>query len=183
MSPEMVDAMVERLASTYRIEVEDEMLNAWRASFSSTKPDFVEEAVNRWIATQQWFPSPAQMHGIFREMTPAPAPRVPVGTPGCNGSGWIAQEDDEGGASPCRRCNPFMYEVWQDKTLRRRYRMGEPVSKLVNVPQGVRMPEKCLVETRFEEPASPELVAQVVAAAKGLSFRDPEDASRSASEA
>lgn len=145
----------------------------WAIALGKVPPEFVAEAIDLWRHSPSgaFFPSLNDLdesaHRLWgssmagsrmeelRQLTSA----------ACDGSGWITRDRPEGGheAFPCGRCNPYLREVFNDRTKWRRWLAGTPLSALgvgVELTHGRLvsdrpMPESCGQETRWDDNQMP----------------------------
>lgn len=159
MSPDEVDAALRHLSSAFPRELTDDTFDVWRASFSASDGRVVTLAIMEWIETGQFFPKPAEIHGLARRIRDREAPPPEERPGGCGGSGWIVVPIDR--VLPCPRCNPVLHELYRDPKLVRRYHNGESIDRLVpGVRRGTggsyemtdgQMPPRCLETHDYDQ--------------------------------
>jgi len=81
--------------------------------------------------TKEWRPSFGVIHGAYNEEA-AKARRAEahvraVERPQCDGTGWNSSPI---GMVPCKRCNPYLRDVYDDAPLWERFMNGEKLSEL-----------------------------------------------------
>lgn len=106
---------------------------AWLSvlAVAQVSPSDVRLAIERWRAGDHgsFFPSPVDLIRFITERTReaqrhVPPPRAPGG---CTGSGWLSIDGDR---TPCPRCSPAMYDVWNDPDKYARWKAGTPLHHL-----------------------------------------------------
>jgi hypothetical protein len=126
-------------------KVDDITVSVWANSLDLADYAIASEAVQRWIASEEFFPSIAAFNGamttIRREQRGEERPLVSanLGAIRCNGDGWFDRGD---GMEPCPACNPWMRRRWSEGKLDQRAR---PPADFV-------MPEPCVPSHAGEGP-------------------------------
>ena len=89
----------------------------------------------------------------------------------CDGSGWI-------GDDPCRACNPALLKVWNDPDMKRLWRNGRPLHRILGydtrdeLDTELRRP-RCLPDDRTEWVDQRDGMAIAVAAYRAEYDREP----------
>lgn len=130
MNREEANLLVRQAAAPFTsTEITQDLVDMWANAFYDNDPILVHDAINQWIATEDWFPTIAGLRAIMRQIARGQRAIAPRGSR-CDGTGWI--ENSDRASHPCPQCNPALFGVFSDPDKLRKYRDGIPLSSLTD---------------------------------------------------
>lgn len=123
----------------------------WMNILSVIDVDRGMAAIEHWIMNENFWPRPAEINGLVRELGEharfQPERSLPART--CDGTGWRTIDE---GLMPCDVCNPALHRVFSDHDLLRRWRAGEPTKRLVDTESFIQPEAYCMPDLTHEDP-------------------------------
>lgn len=112
-----------------RLDVDEAVAIVWKNTLATADFHWAEKAADEWIATERFFPTPAEFNGMMTRLRQEaanqgqPETKVPA-LPAhsgirCNGEGWLNRG---AGMEPCPTCNPWTRKLWEDGEMDSRRR-------------------------------------------------------------
>jgi hypothetical protein len=142
MNAEETVIALRTLGAAYgHVQPSPDTIELWANVFHSDDATLVLTGIREWVLTESRFPTPADLRRYMRQARMEGQAALPP-TRTCDGTGWREIEE---GLMPCSVCNTALHAVYSDHVKLRRFRDGEPVSRLVN-------PDQLLVQVAYCQP-------------------------------
>lgn len=129
MTGDEIEAVLAQLQAAYPAQAEkltNDVYALWANTLDRENADAVFNAVERWIATEEWWPSVARLREMIREERDD-LPELPS-TVRCDGTGWLPGSEEQ---RPCPTCSPAMFAIWRDPKKLRLFREGRPLRSIL----------------------------------------------------